>query len=404
MTSAYNSDIHRNLFLGEHLGPPAKPDALQLDAVVGSELGVELSPAEVADAIRREPGLDKYAGLFADHNVSSDILAYLLTLDLKEMGVASLGDRLRIKTWILLRARTRRLVRGVSERVARELLELTNAVLGKLVLELANAPPDQVAAPQLNAALLYEIRKIHDNFQKLKEELLPLVKYAKEHKPLPTPEKLKFGPQASPQLVSFLPNRATHSSNETPAASQTLARPLRNTTVTTPTLVHLPVLGEHSVHHEELQGMATLLLTPLPTPTVANVHYGRPPVKHGFSSASVHTAQGGSRGGSSGSNRNTSAGLPGSNEPLKQLRASTEDPCYKVLQQAMRRHRLPVDDWHKYVLVICYGDQERIIQMEERPVVIFRELRSMGKHPAIMLRMVDDANDGSSSRTPGGKL
>lgn len=82
-----------------------------------------------------------------------------------------------------------------------------------------------------------------------------------------------------------------------------------------------------------------------------------------------------------------------SNEPLKQLRASSEDSCKKILTQAMKRHHIPEQDWSKYVLVICYGDRERILKLDERPVVIFKELQEVGKHPAIMLRMLANMND-----------
>ncbi|EGW31456.1 uncharacterized protein SPAPADRAFT_51468 [Spathaspora passalidarum NRRL Y-27907] len=78
------------------------------------------------------------------------------------------------------------------------------------------------------------------------------------------------------------------------------------------------------------------------------------------------------------------------NEPLKQLRASTDDSCLKILQHAMKRHHIPQEDWSKYVLVICYGDKERILKLAEKPVVIFKELKELGKHPAIMLRQLAD--------------
>ncbi|KAK6200338.1 uncharacterized protein RJT21DRAFT_114757 [Scheffersomyces amazonensis] len=95
-----------------------------------------------------------------------------------------------------------------------------------------------------------------------------------------------------------------------------------------------------------------------------------------------------------------------SNEPLKQLRASTEDSCLKILQQAMKRHHIPRDDWSKYVLVICYGDKERILKLGEKPVVIFKELQELGKHPAIMLRQLatptneDDTHGNDDVRNP----
>lgn len=81
---------------------------------------------------------------------------------------------------------------------------------------------------------------------------------------------------------------------------------------------------------------------------------------------------------------------PSSNEPLKQLRASTDDSCLKVLQSAMKRHHILREDWSKYVLVICYGDKERILKLVEKPVVVFKELQELGQRPAIMLRQLAD--------------
>lgn len=73
-------------------------------------------------------------------------------------------------------------------------------------------------------------------------------------------------------------------------------------------------------------------------------------------------------------------------QPLKQLKASSDDTCLKVLHQAMKRHHIPRHHWSKYVLVICYGDKERILKLTEKPVLIFKELQELGKNPAIMLR------------------
>jgi hypothetical protein len=90
-------------------------------------------------------------------------------------------------------------------------------------------------------------------------------------------------------------------------------------------------------------------------------------------------------------------------EPLKQLRASTDDPCSKLLQAAMKRHKLN-DDWRNYALVICYGDKERLLKLDEKPVQIFKELKEKGEHPAIMLRQVDYMGESKLTGTPGGML
>ncbi|CCK69162.1 Ste50p KNAG_0C00480 [Huiozyma naganishii CBS 8797] len=99
-------------------------------------------------------------------------------------------------------------------------------------------------------------------------------------------------------------------------------------------------------------------------------------------------------------------------EPLKQLRASKEDSCERILKNAMKRHNLNDHDWRQYVLVLGYGDQERIIEMHEKPVVMFKNLKQQGLHPAIMLRRRGDfeemasgnSSNGSNNNTPGGRL
>lgn len=97
---------------------------------------------------------------------------------------------------------------------------------------------------------------------------------------------------------------------------------------------------------------------------------------------------------------------PVSTEPLKQLRASKEDSCERILKNAMKRHNLSDQDWRQYVLVICYGDQERILDLEEKPVVIFKNLKQQGLHPAIMLRRRGDFAEVETEggATPGGRL
>ncbi|CAI4056457.1 Ste50p SKDI_03G0390 [Saccharomyces kudriavzevii IFO 1802] len=100
---------------------------------------------------------------------------------------------------------------------------------------------------------------------------------------------------------------------------------------------------------------------------------------------------------------------PSPNEALKQLRASKEDSCERILKNAMKRHNLADHDWRQYVLVICYGDQERLLELHEKPVIIFKNLKQQGLHPAIMLRRRGDfeevaVTNGGDNITPGGRL
>lgn len=104
---------------------------------------------------------------------------------------------------------------------------------------------------------------------------------------------------------------------------------------------------------------------------------------------------------------------PVQHEALKQLRASKDDSSEKILKSAMRKHNLNDEDWRQYVLVIGYGDKERILELHENPVVIFKTLKQQGFHPTIMLRRRGDfeelqSNDlftnNNDNITPGGRL
>ena len=53
------------------------------------------SDMEVAEWLR-QIGLERYAEFFARHEISADVLPHLTAEDLKDAGVASVGDRRRL--------------------------------------------------------------------------------------------------------------------------------------------------------------------------------------------------------------------------------------------------------------------------------------------------------------------
>jgi Ras association (RalGDS/AF-6) domain len=72
-------------------------------------------------------------------------------------------------------------------------------------------------------------------------------------------------------------------------------------------------------------------------------------------------------------------------EIFKSFRVGLEDPCYKVLPAAMRKYNIAADP-RLYNLYVIYGDIERRINPEEKPLAIFRDLEREGKKPMFMLR------------------
>lgn len=76
---------------------------------------------------------------------------------------------------------------------------------------------------------------------------------------------------------------------------------------------------------------------------------------------------------------------PPSVEIFKSFRVSMEDPCHRVLPAALKKYNINAD-WRQYALYIVYGDQERCLGLEEKPLILFKQLDREGRKPMFMLR------------------
>ena len=88
------------------------------------------------------------------------------------------------------------------------------------------------------------------------------------------------------------------------------------------------------------------------------------------------------------SSRDTSASGGSSNpqvEIFKSFRVSIDDPCHKVLPVALKKYNITAD-WRQYALYIVHGDQERCLGLNERPLILFKQLDREGRKPMFMLR------------------
>ena len=72
-------------------------------------------------------------------------------------------------------------------------------------------------------------------------------------------------------------------------------------------------------------------------------------------------------------------------DTLKVLNVSIDDPSHKVIPIAMKMHHLK-GDWQQYSLYVVYGDQERCLELNEKPLIIFKQLDDEGRKPYFMLR------------------
>lgn len=92
-------------------------------------------------------------------------------------------------------------------------------------------------------------------------------------------------------------------------------------------------------------------------------------------------------------------------EIFKSFRVGLEDPCYKVLPAALRKYNIQAD-WRQYALYIVYGDQERCVGLEEKPLALFKDLDREGKKPMFMLRklanpIIEVPSSGGGIKPPG---
>jgi hypothetical protein len=80
----------------------------------------------------------------------------------------------------------------------------------------------------------------------------------------------------------------------------------------------------------------------------------------------------------------------GSTEIFKSFRVTVQDPCYKLLPAALQKYNINAP-WESYALYIVYNDMERRLGMEEKPLILFKQLKKEGRRPMFSLRRINPA-------------
>ncbi len=88
-------------------------------------------------------------------------------------------------------------------------------------------------------------------------------------------------------------------------------------------------------------------------------------------------------------------------EVFKSFRVSMEDPCYKVLPAALKQYDIS-GDWKQYALYIVYGDEERCLELDEKPLILFKQLDREGRKPMFMLRKIAEGHNAAGGGGAGG--
>lgn len=106
------------------------------------------------------------------------------------------------------------------------------------------------------------------------------------------------------------------------------------------------------------------------------------------------------------STSNPASSTPSTNpqvEIFKSFRVSIDDPCHKVLPVALKKYNITAD-WRQYALYIVHGDQERCLGLNERPLILFKQLDKEGRKPMFMLRKHAAPQEGHVSTVGGNDL
>lgn len=348
-------------------------------------------------------GLGTYSACFIDNGITGDVLIHLDQADLGEIGVRSVGHRLRI-------------LKAIYEIIIRQDIPMDgdHYIPPTVVEAKGDIPASLVQSLEIRDERMgyaeNEIRKLNEGIHKLREDLLPIFRMAKESKPLPTPD----APQSSPGNM--------HVSTSSPTLNVAASPPLQ---VTSPTYASQPQLHTTS-NQQQQQQQPSQPGSGLPSPGIkriiskksigalsTNSSAARSPTQQEWFDENSKYKQQQKSATTPGSGGTNSSSSP-SSEPFKSFRVTMEDPCYKVLPAALRKYKIS-GDWRQYALMVCYGDQERVLGLEEKPLIIFKELQDAGKRPVFMLRQLDNSSSNPSSSssknnrvvvggTPGGVL
>lgn len=87
------------------------------------------------------------------------------------------------------------------------------------------------------------------------------------------------------------------------------------------------------------------------------------------------------------SDRERDSSRDAAHSAAKSFRVTLEDPCWKVLPAALKKYKIN-DDWKMYALFICYGNTERCLSYDEKPLLLFQKLKESGQRPVFMLRHI----------------
>ncbi|KAF1982426.1 RA-domain-containing protein [Aulographum hederae CBS 113979] len=374
-------------------------------------------------------GLEQYADMFVDEGITGDALVELGHADLQEMGIKSVGHRLTVLKNVYDIKVKQNVAIGpdhyipLSAEAEAQDTAPTQDDISRIIRIIKDRDERIRTAEAELQAMKEDLNKISEENRKLREDVLPVVRMAKNHnQPLPTPledtipdkgsglsrkfstKKLFLNSAPKNPSPTIREGRITDSSSLDPsaaamAASSHLSASMRDGSATSPHAQPSPTSPAYSTAQGPNSGSSAQSRRGAPdrTPDPGDPPLSGGSLTNGGSSSASTTPQ--------PSNASTTNGGSSSNgvEIFKSFRVSIEDPCHKVLPVALKKYNITAD-WRQYALYIVHGDQERCLGLNERPLILFKQLDKEGRKPMFMLRKHAQPMEGHTSTAGGGGI
>ncbi|EFX00281.1 mapkkk cascade protein kinase regulator ste50 [Grosmannia clavigera kw1407] len=408
----------------------------------------EWTAEECADFIATI-GLPQYTDGFLENEIVGEALVALQHDDLKQMGIASVGHRLTILKSVYEVKKAQDISIESDHYVPLTAENEAQSTMATLK-DIKNLVEQLRLRDERMALFEQDLRRLTDDFRRLREDVLPALRLAKDAQhPLPqvnNDQPYSFetvispppGPSQQSTIQSINIKRQYSTRKVVPAATPKTASPTHLQTAHDRTIVDQTLDPANAAERAVLSsqhlaasngggGQTASALSPsslspnMPSPTsppmstngttlASRSYRSDQPTPSGRTtfSESEHNFAGSSR-----DNRHTATAprrnqtpapdTPGSNasvEIFKSFRVSMDDPCYKVLPAALRRYQINAP-WDQYALYIVYGDQERCLALNEKPLILFKQLDKEGKKPMFMLRKTANAQVDLPTDIPG---
>ncbi|KAI9158965.1 Protein STE50 [Paramyrothecium foliicola] len=383
----------------------------------------------------------------AENEIVGEALVALLHDDLKSMGITSVGHRLTIlkSVYDVKKAQDVPIESDhylpLSADAEAQYATATLKDIKHLVEQL------RLRDERMNL-VEQDLRRMTEDFRRLREDMLPALRLVKEQQPLPnvsggTNPSYTFEASISPP--AFTPPSAPSTGgssvkrqysqrkiligatpkNASPTAT-THERSIAEQTLDPASAAERAVMS--STHLAAMNGTGQTATSPIynspnmPSPTSPHSHattttlasrsyrgdIPTPSTRSTFAEAD-HASTYGRDKAPTGPPRRRETPVPdtpstsnASVEIFKSFRVSMEDPCYKVLPAALKKYQINAP-WDQYALYIVYGDQERCLGMDEKPLILFKQLDKEGKKPMFMLRKTSTAPVDGEPGSAGGR-